>query len=232
MAGGQHQGSNSPVTWPVDFVTAMVVDGKVINLVNFWKHDDINAGDDLMMYVEDRPCTEYVLSHHPKCMKKQVFPALATWEMPASLAEYSKEGHVSNEGEDVLKRIWDLFSEIATKADDQNAFENVLADKKPPPKEFSRVGITAVDLKRRWEDEAAITAATCSGAYTRYNGPGDHPRHYIEKGSRIDLGTDEAIYEMYTMLFTYADAGLVTEFISQVCFGFYLLHAAFLLVPY
>ena len=58
--------------WPVDFVTAMVIDGKVINLVNFWKHDDINAGDDLMLYVEDRPCTEYVLSHHPKCMKKQV----------------------------------------------------------------------------------------------------------------------------------------------------------------
>jgi hypothetical protein len=50
----------------------MVVDGKVINLVNFWKHDDINAGDYLMMYVEDRPCTEYVLSHHPKCTKKQV----------------------------------------------------------------------------------------------------------------------------------------------------------------
>ena len=69
--GGQHQGSNSPVTWPVDFVTAMVIDGKVINLVNFWKHDDINAGDDLIMYVEDRPYVEYVLSHHPKCMKKQ-----------------------------------------------------------------------------------------------------------------------------------------------------------------
>lgn len=50
----------------------MVVDGKVINLVNFWKHDDINAGDDLMMYVEDRPSVEYVLSHHPKSMKKQV----------------------------------------------------------------------------------------------------------------------------------------------------------------
>jgi hypothetical protein len=27
--GGQHQGSNAPVYWPVDFVTAMVVDGKV-----------------------------------------------------------------------------------------------------------------------------------------------------------------------------------------------------------
>ena len=74
VPGGQHQGnSNSPVSWPVDFVTAMVIDGKVINLVNFWKHDDINAGDDLMMYVEDRPYHEYVLSHHPKCMKKQVF---------------------------------------------------------------------------------------------------------------------------------------------------------------
>ena len=33
--GGQHQGSNAPVLWPVDFVTAMVIDGKVINLVNF-----------------------------------------------------------------------------------------------------------------------------------------------------------------------------------------------------
>ncbi len=46
---------------------------QAINLVNFWKHDDINAGDDLLMYVEDRPYVEYVLSHHPKCMKKQVF---------------------------------------------------------------------------------------------------------------------------------------------------------------
>lgn len=45
---------------------------QVINMVNFWKHDDINAGDDLLMYVEDRPYTEYVLSHHPKCTKKQV----------------------------------------------------------------------------------------------------------------------------------------------------------------
>ena len=27
--GGQHQNSNSPVLWPVDFVTAIVVDGKV-----------------------------------------------------------------------------------------------------------------------------------------------------------------------------------------------------------
>ena len=74
----------------MDFVTAIVVDGKVINLVNFWKHDDINAGDDLMMYVEDRDYTEYVLSHHPKGMKKQVFPILSAWEMPASLAEYGK----------------------------------------------------------------------------------------------------------------------------------------------
>jgi hypothetical protein len=73
--------------WPVDFVTAMVIDGKVINLVNFWKHDDINAGDDLMLYVEDRPCTEYVLSHHPKCMKKQV-----GWNhLAMSLSKYQTE---------------------------------------------------------------------------------------------------------------------------------------------
>jgi hypothetical protein len=54
--GGQHQGIvNRSVTNPVDFVTAMVVDGKVINLANFWRDYDLNAGDDLIMHLEVDP---------------------------------------------------------------------------------------------------------------------------------------------------------------------------------
>lgn len=89
--GGQHQGSNSAITWPVDFVTTLTIDGLVINLVNFWRHEDLNSGDDLMLYVEDRPFQEYMLSHHPKNVKKQVFPTLKAWEMPAAFAKMHEE---------------------------------------------------------------------------------------------------------------------------------------------
>lgn len=41
---------------------------------------------------------------------------LGTWELPAALSKYSAEGHISNEGEDLVKRIWDLFSELGTRA--------------------------------------------------------------------------------------------------------------------
>ena len=93
--GGQHQGSNSAITWPVDFVSTLTIDGLVINLVNFWRHEDVNSGDDLMLYVEDRPYTEYMLSHHPKNVRKQVFPSLRAWEMPAVLARLHEEGNSS-----------------------------------------------------------------------------------------------------------------------------------------
>ena len=93
--GGQHQGSNSAITWPVDFVTTLTIDGLVINMVNFWRHEDLNSGDDLMLYVEDRPYQEYVLSHHPKNVKKQVFPSLKAWEMPAALAQMHEESSTS-----------------------------------------------------------------------------------------------------------------------------------------
>jgi hypothetical protein len=108
--GGQHQGIvNKAVTWPVDFVTSMVIDGKVINLVNFWKHEDINAGDDLMLYLEDRSHSEYVLSHHPKSRKTQRFPELGKWEVPACLVDCDK---IHNDASVLFQRIWDLMSHV------------------------------------------------------------------------------------------------------------------------
>lgn len=75
--------------------------------------------------------------------------------------------------------------------------------------------MSAEQLKSQWEQQEALSAVV-SGAYTKYNAPGDHPRSYITKDNVIDLGTDEAFYEMKTMLFDYADAGAIVEFISNV----------------
>ena len=115
--GGQHQGSNSAITWPVDFVTTLTIDGLVINLVNFWRHEDVNSGDDLMLYVEERNYTEYVLSHHPKNVRKQVFPSLRKWDTLRILDTLRTEdgkkkrqrtNHSENAAAMFLDRMWDF----------------------------------------------------------------------------------------------------------------------------
>jgi hypothetical protein len=119
--GGQHQGSNSAITWPVDFVTTLTIDGLVINMVNFWRHEDVNSGDDLMLYVEERNYTEYVLSHHPKNVRKQVFPQLRNWDTLRALdtlrngnedaGKKKRQREVNwsgNAAAMMLDRMWDL----------------------------------------------------------------------------------------------------------------------------
>jgi hypothetical protein len=95
--GGQHQGSSSAITWPVDFVTTMTVDGLVLNLANSWRHDDINAGDDLMMYVENCEYIEYTLSHHSKNCRRQRF---------ASLRQFGK----------MPERAWKMYTALSASA--------------------------------------------------------------------------------------------------------------------
>ena len=78
-----------------------------------------------------------------------------------------------------------------------------------------RPSVSADQLKSQWEQQDVISARV-AGAYTRYNAPGDHPRSYITKNNTVDLGTDEAFYEMQAMLFDYADADVIMDFIAQV----------------
>lgn len=112
--GGQHQGIvNKAVTWPVDLVTAMVIDGKVINLVNFWRQDNISAGDDLLLYLEERKYTDYVLSHHPKSRKTQCFPPLRKWELPRAVVESDR---VSDRASRAFKRLWGIIPGLDLKA--------------------------------------------------------------------------------------------------------------------
>ena len=63
---------------------------------------------------------------------------LATWELPASLSRYGAEGHISNEGEDIVKRIWDLFSEIGTNASNHMDREKGLPATREPGRDFDR----------------------------------------------------------------------------------------------
>lgn len=78
-----------------------------------------------------------------------------------------------------------------------------------------RASVSADQLRSQWEQQDVISA-TVSGAYTKYNTPNDHPRNYLHKEKLMDLGVDEAYYEMKTMLFDYADAEAIIEFIGHV----------------
>ena len=141
---------------------------------------------------------------------------MAAWELPACLSQYGAEGHVSNDGEDLLKRLWDLFSEIGS-----DAFKSISEDfnKIVPPdaptKPFDRTNVTASDLKSSWEQQNAMSTAI-SGAHTKYNLPSDHPANYIPKRRDLDVDVDEAMFDMKTMLFDYTKPDMIIDFISQV----------------
>jgi hypothetical protein len=77
--GGTHEGSTNPVTFPVNFITTLAVSGRIENLVNMWREDNISAGDDLIFHLEWLPfvtrdgCHEFVLNHWRKGLVRQRF---------------------------------------------------------------------------------------------------------------------------------------------------------------
>ena len=79
MQGGQHEGSSKPVTFPVNFISAFLVDGRVDNLVNIFSGCNISAGDDLIMKLEKLPISvkeggiRYHLNHWAKQTAIQQF---------------------------------------------------------------------------------------------------------------------------------------------------------------
>ena len=79
MQGGQHEGSSSAVTFPVNFVSTFLVDGRVDNLVNIFSGCNISSGDDLIMKLEKLPISvkdssiKYHLNHWSKQTAIQQF---------------------------------------------------------------------------------------------------------------------------------------------------------------
>lgn len=77
--GGQTEGSNEPVTYPVNFITTVAISGRVENVVNLWRDTAIDAGSDLVLRLEWLPIAapagnlEYVLNHWDKGLARQRF---------------------------------------------------------------------------------------------------------------------------------------------------------------
>jgi hypothetical protein len=73
--GGQHQGRNKSVTFPVDFVATISVDGRNENLCNFWKSCDVNSGEDLLLQLRNYKSSElsniYSLNTHKYNVHKE-----------------------------------------------------------------------------------------------------------------------------------------------------------------
>ena len=73
--GGQHQGSNKAVTFPVDFVATVSVDGRNENLCNFWKCGDVNSGDALLLHLKEFKSSKlkniYNLNNHKYSVRKE-----------------------------------------------------------------------------------------------------------------------------------------------------------------
>ena len=74
--GGQHEGGMGPVTWPVNFVISLILDGKDANVVNIWHRYNVEAGNDLVLrlkHVPLPPGNKYTLNHYGKGLVEKSF---------------------------------------------------------------------------------------------------------------------------------------------------------------
>ena len=71
--GGQTETGMSPVQAGVNFVTTMTVDGQNIDLINYWAHENLSAGDQLIFKLERKDTYYYGLNHYYKETRDQTF---------------------------------------------------------------------------------------------------------------------------------------------------------------
>jgi hypothetical protein len=98
--GGLNETGSSPATWPVSFVTTMVVDGNVKNLVNAWNMCDVESGSDLGFVLDKRLTREYTLNHYFKGQVVESFsqPCVCYQLVPTASTELEGYSLVSTVG--------------------------------------------------------------------------------------------------------------------------------------
>lgn len=64
--GGQNEEGNSPATWPVPFVSTLVIDGREDHVVNMWHAYDVEAGQDLVLRLAPKKLRRFTLNHYYK----------------------------------------------------------------------------------------------------------------------------------------------------------------------
>ena len=82
--GGQHETGTKPVQAAVNFVTTMTVDGKNIDLVNYWFDKNMLAGDELIFKLKKEPIRNktYTLSAYYKDpQQKQLTTPIDCWQL-------------------------------------------------------------------------------------------------------------------------------------------------------
>jgi hypothetical protein len=101
MQGGQHEGSSKAVTFPVNFVSAFLVDGRVDNLCNIFSSCNISNGDELILKLEKLPISnkdgsiKYHMNHWSKQLAIQQFKfepggVNSAWQLvPSVLSTYT-----------------------------------------------------------------------------------------------------------------------------------------------
>ena len=100
--GGQHEMSSGAATWTTSAIATLVIDGKEANVVNIWHHQDIHAGDDLVLRLKVMPVKTYTLNHYFKGFARKSF------EVPS--------------GSNVWQLVPDIFSLTSEK---ENSFVGV-----------------------------------------------------------------------------------------------------------
>ena len=89
--GGQSEGNMAPVQSAANHVTTMTVDGQNIDLVNYWAHENLSAGDQLILKLERLPTFHFNHNHYYKSTSSQSFDSEKTcWQLVPSVFRMSK----------------------------------------------------------------------------------------------------------------------------------------------
>ena len=83
----------SPVQTGVNFVTTMTVDGQNTDLINYWAHENLSAGDQLIFKLERKETYYYGLNHYYKETRDQTFSERQKcWQLVPSVFRMGQPG--------------------------------------------------------------------------------------------------------------------------------------------
>jgi hypothetical protein len=102
--GGQHEATFGPVMMPVNYVKTMVVDGLTRDMVNFWRHMEVNSGDRLCL----RLMPHRVASGHTCALNhyyKQIVTKEYNYDINRSIFLLTPDAYP-------YRLAWDTFSDM------------------------------------------------------------------------------------------------------------------------
>lgn len=101
--GGMHETifeSSTAGVSNVNFVTSLLIDGNVKNLVNIWSDLEISSGDRLILTFKYCDCDHYVLNHYRKGATKVSFEKrFSAWQLVPDIYSMNIPVEVGNNGE-------------------------------------------------------------------------------------------------------------------------------------